>query len=95
MSQKQKKHLTLNIDSEIAQRAVDDPNIKVSELTLHAHILTTEIEDKKKIYQGYRELFNLMLPLLQKFKVKLQQSLILGILRMIQNGHQILILMVM
>jgi len=32
--------------------------------------LTTENEDKKKIYQGYQELFKLMLPLLQKFKVR-------------------------
>ena len=68
-----KKHFTLNIDSEIADKAVADPDIKVSEITekfLRALTTTSKTEDNEKIYQGYQELFNLMLPLLRKFKVK-------------------------
>jgi len=68
-----KKHLTLNIDSDIAEKAVADPDIKVSEITekfLRALTTTSETEDNEKIYQGYQGLFNLMLPLLRKFKVR-------------------------
>jgi len=68
-----KKHFTLNIDSDVAEKAVADPNIKVSEITekfLRALTTTSETEDNEKIYQGYQGLFNLMLPLLRKFKVK-------------------------
>lgn len=67
-----KKHLTLSIDSEIADRAVADPDIKVSELTekiLRAFTSSSKTQDNEKRYQGYQEIFNLMLPLLRKFKV--------------------------
>lgn len=72
MAQKTKKHLTLNIDSEIAEKAVADPDIQVSELTekfLRAFTTTSKTEDDDKRYEGYQDLFKLMLPLLKKFKV--------------------------
>jgi len=68
-----KKHLTLNIDSEVAEKAVADPDIQVSELTekfLRAFTATSKTENNEKRYEAYQELFNLMLPLLRKFKVK-------------------------
>ena len=67
-----KKHLTLNIDSQIAEKAVADPNIQVSEITekfLRALTASSKTEDVEKRYQGYQDLFKLMLPLLRKFKV--------------------------
>jgi len=67
-----KKHLTLNIDSEIAEKAVADPTINISEITeklLKAFTTSSKTADKKKLYEMYQELFNLMLPLLKKFKV--------------------------
>jgi len=73
MNQKEKKHLTLNIDSEIANKAVADPNIKVSEITekfLQALTTISKKENEEKIYDGYQKLFKIMLPLLQKFQVR-------------------------
>jgi len=73
MIQREKKHLTLNIDSEIANKAVADPKIKVSEtIEKYLKILVTPSEtiDKEKLYNNYKDLFNLMLPLLQKFRVR-------------------------
>jgi len=75
MAQKEKRHLTLNVDSEIAQKAVDDPNINVSEITekvLRAFTSSSKTADKEKLYSGYQELFKLMLPLLKKFRVNVQ-----------------------
>ena len=68
-----KKHLTLNIDSEIAEKAVADPNINCSEITekvLRAFTASSKTADKEKLYEMYQELFNLMLPLLNKFRVR-------------------------
>jgi len=68
-----KKHLMLNIDSEVAEKAVADPNIKVSEITekfLRAITATSKKEDSEKTYEAYQKLFDLMLPLLRKFKVR-------------------------
>ena len=72
MIQKEKKHLTLNVDAEIANKAVADPNINVSEITekiLRAFTTSSKTADKDKLYEMYQELFNLMLSLLKKFKV--------------------------
>jgi len=72
MVQKEKKHLTLNVDAEIANKAVADPTINVSDITeklLKAFTTSTKTADKEKLYEMYQDLFNLMLPLLQKFKV--------------------------
>jgi len=73
MVQKEKKHLTLNVDSEIANKAVADPDINCSEITEKVlGIFTTSAEtgDKEKLYKNYQELFNLMVPLLRKFRVR-------------------------
>ncbi len=75
MVQKEKKHLTLNVDAEIANKAVNDPNIHVSEITeklLKAFTTSSKTADKEKLYEMYKEFFNLMLPLLKKFRVKVQ-----------------------
>ena len=75
-----KKHLTLNIDSEVAEKAVADPEIKVSEITekfLHACTLTSKNEDDEIRYKAYQELFNLMSPLLRKFRVKTEVGLVI------------------
>lgn len=73
MAQREKKHLTLNIDSEIANKAVADPNIKVSETIekyLKICVTSSETTDKEKLYKNYKDLFKVMLPLLQKFRVR-------------------------
>ena len=75
MVQKEKKHLTLNVDSEIANKAVADPTINVSDITeklLKAFTTSSKTADKEKLYEMYQEFFNLMLPLLKKFRVKVQ-----------------------
>ena len=69
----EKKHLTLNVDSEIANKAVADPNINVSEITekvLRAFTSSSETSDKEELYKNYQELFNLMSRLLRKFRVR-------------------------
>ncbi len=71
----EKKHLTLNVDSEIANKAVADPNINVSEITekfLRAFTSSSETSDKEELYKKYQELFKLMSRLLRKFHVKTQ-----------------------
>jgi len=63
----------LNIDLKVADKAVADPEIKVSELTekfLQASTATSKTENNEKRYQGYQELFKLMLPILRKFKAQ-------------------------
>ena len=68
-----KKHLTLNIDSEVAEKAVADPDVQVSELTekmLRAFTTTSKTENNEIRYKAYQELFGLILPLLRKFKVR-------------------------
>ncbi len=75
MVQKEKKHLTLNVDAEIANKAVADPTINVSDITeklLKAFTTSSKTADKEKLYEMYQEFFNLMLPLLKKFRVKVQ-----------------------
>ena len=68
-----KKHFTLNIDSEVAEKAIANPEIQVSELTekfLRACSATSKTENNEKRYKAYQELFGLMLPVLRKFKVQ-------------------------
>ena len=75
MVQKEKKHLTLNVDSEIANKAVADPTINVSDITeklLKAFTTSSKTADKEKLYEMYQELFDLMLPLLKKFRVNVE-----------------------
>jgi len=75
MVQKEKKHLTLNVDAEIANKAVADPTINVSDITeklLKAFTTSSKTADKEKLYEMYQEFFDLMLPLLKKFRVKVQ-----------------------
>jgi len=73
MIQKEKKHLTLNVDAEIANKAVADPTINVSDITeklLKAFTTSSKTADKEKLYEMYQEFFNLMLPLLKKISSK-------------------------
>ena len=52
-----KKHLMLNIDKKIADEAVADPNIKVSEIIekfLRVITATSKKEDSRKIYEAYQ-----------------------------------------
>jgi len=75
-----KKHLMLNIDSEVAEKAVADPDIQVSELTekfLRAFTTSSKTENNEKRYKGYQELFKLMLPLLRKFKVETEVGVVI------------------
>jgi len=70
-----KQKLTLSVDSDIIERAKSDPTINISEITekvLRAFTTSSKTADKEKLYQMYQELFNLMLPLLKKFRVKVQ-----------------------
>ena len=72
MVESKKKKLTLTVDSEIIEKATADPDINISEITekvLRAFTSSSKIADKEKLYKNYQDLFNLMLPLLQKFKV--------------------------
>lgn len=72
MAESKKKKLTLTVDSEIVDKANKDPDINISEITekiLRAFTASSKTADKEKMYKVYQELFNLMLQLLQKFKV--------------------------
>jgi len=69
----EKTKLTLSVNSEIIRKAKDDPTINISEITekiLRALTTTSKTEGTEKRYKAYQELFNLMLPLLRKFKVR-------------------------
>ncbi len=68
---RQKQKLTLSVDSEIVERAKKaDINISdITEKVLRAFTTSSKTADKEKLYEKYRELFNLMLPLLKKFRV--------------------------
>jgi len=71
MIETEKKKLTLSVDSEIVEKAKEQ-DINISEITekvLRAFTSSSKIADKEKLYKNYQDLFNLMLPLLQKFKV--------------------------
>jgi len=71
--EKEKKKLTLSVDSEIVDKARKDPDINISEITekvLRAFTTSSKTADKEKLYQMYQELFKLMSPLLKKFQVK-------------------------
>ena len=73
MAESEKTKLTLSVNSKIVQKARDNPDINISEITekvLRAFTASSEIKDKEKIYESYQELFGLMLPLLRKFKVR-------------------------
>jgi len=70
---RQKQKLTLSVDSEIVESAKKDPDINISDITekvLRAFTTSSKTADKEKLYEMYRELFNLMLPLLKKFRVR-------------------------
>ncbi len=72
MIESEKKKLTLTVDSEIVKKARKDPDINISEITekvLRAFTASSKTEDNEKRYDAYQELFDLMLPLLRKFKV--------------------------
>jgi len=72
---RQKQKLTLSVDSEIVESAKKDPDINISDITekvLRAFTTSSKTADKEKLYEMYQELFNLMLPLLKKFRVNVQ-----------------------
>jgi len=71
MIETEKKKLTLSVDSEIVEKAKElDINISdVTEKILRALTSSSKTANKEKLYTGYQQLFNLMLPLLRKFQV--------------------------
>ena len=66
-----KQQLNLTVNTDVVKRA-RDLKINISEITekvLRAFTASSKTADEEKTYQGYQDLFNLMMPLLQKFKV--------------------------
>jgi len=75
MIESEKKKLTLSVNAEIVEKAKKDPTINISDITeklLKAFTTSSKTADKEKLYKMYQEFFNLMLPLLKKFRVKVQ-----------------------
>ena len=74
-SQESKKQkLTLSVDSDIIKKA-EELGLNKSEITekvLRAFTTSSKTADKEKLYEMYQDLFNLMLPLLKKFRVNVQ-----------------------
>ena len=71
MTETNKKNLNLSVEEGLIKKAREQ-GINISEITekvLRVFTASSENVDKEKMYKVYEELFNLMLPLLQKFKV--------------------------
>jgi len=71
MTQTNKKNLNLSVREGLIKKAREQ-GINISEITekvLRVFTASSENVDKEKMYKVYEELFNIMLPLLQKFKV--------------------------
>ena len=66
-----KQKLTLSVDSEIVEKARKlDINISdITEKVLSAFTSSLKNVNKEELYKRYQELFNMMLPLLKKFRV--------------------------
>jgi len=71
LTETNKKSLNLSVDEDVVKKAKDlDINIsEITEKVLRAFTTSSKTADKEKLYAGYQELFNLMLPLLKKFRV--------------------------
>ena len=70
MTETNKKNLNLSVEEDLIKKARDQ-KINISEITekfLRAFTASSVNVDKEKMYKAYQELFNLMSPLLQKFK---------------------------
>jgi len=70
--QSKKQKLTLSVDSEVIKKA-EELGLNKSEITekvLRAFTTSSKTTDKEKLYEMYRELFNLMMPLLKKFRTR-------------------------
>ena len=68
-----KQQLNLTVNRDVVERA-RDLKINISEITekmLMAFTTSSKTADKEKLNEKYQELFNLMLPLLKKFRVNL------------------------
>jgi len=66
-----KKNLNLSVEEDLIKKAREQGiNIsKITEKILRVFTASSENVDKEKMYKVYEELFSIMLPLLQKFKV--------------------------
>lgn len=71
MTETNKKNLNLSVEEGLIKKARGQ-GINISEITekvLRVFTASSENVDKEKMYKTHEELFNIMLPLLQKFRV--------------------------